>query len=123
MKRIVWTVTALAVVIVLFVWLVVVFSMNAFLFISVFGVVMFVIYRWKFGGDLGYFGRKEERWSSAPPWTPITASKVRTAPTWLVVVTIVVLVAVVGLIGYLLLREEPARRDRFRLEPTPTQTA
>jgi len=48
---------------------------------------------------------------------------VRTAPTWLVVVTIVVLVAVVGLIGYLLLREEPARRDRFRLEPTPTQTA
>jgi len=61
MKRIVWTVTALAVVIVLFVWLVVVFSMNAFLFISVFGVVMFVIYRWKFGGDLGYFGRKEER--------------------------------------------------------------
>jgi hypothetical protein len=103
-KRVVWTAAALAVVIGGFVWMAVTFSVTTFLLISVFGVVMFMISRWRFGGELGLFGRKEETWEAAPSWSPpATGERVRLREPWVFVATVVVIVLVVAAIAVVVL--------------------
>ena len=73
-------VAGLAVVIGGVIWLAVVFALNAVWLIVVFGVVMFVVWRWRFAGEMGIFGRKEARSETPPGWTPPSETVPRTFP-------------------------------------------
>lgn len=130
-KRVAWTVATLCVIVAGFAWMAVIFSFNTFLFITIFGVVMFIIYRWRFGGDLGLFGRKEEIWSAAPSWSPAkragadgrSPSAVVQRNRWVVLVAVLIVIAVVVTIAVILLMPKSQSDERFRFKPATDQPA
>jgi hypothetical protein len=130
-KRVAWTVATLCVIIAGFVWLAVTFSFNALLFITIFGAIMFVIYRWRFGGDLGLWGRKEEIWSAAPSWSPgkqadvdgRSPSAIAQRNRWVVLLAVFIVIAVAVAIAVILLMPESRNDERFPHRPATDQPA